>query len=417
MFKFVWSFIILWSVLTGVILAEDERVEKNTEDLIISQHAPELVQNTLQESIRIKRNELKQMKIRKQEIQLHLKDSYLAEQDVFKQTKELSEDIETLQQQIVQTTEKQEHTNRVLVRQAKEVEHLQQQLRKHETHAQQRIHSIYKILKRKETQSLSHLHPNFSFKNTRLTELILHHEIGMLRDFYEKHQSLQDLLGPYQQRKSTQEKLYQETIKIKQLLEQKQQEHQRLLVNIQQDRQIYYRYLEELQQSMETASNELQYLENQKALALAFKDAPGLLPLKGRLKSPVKARIIQPFRAKKKKVDKILYHGITLETPKESVVRAIAPGKVVFADELPGYLQLLIVDHGKENFSVYGKLSRSMVSVGEFVEANTPVGMTSQEPVTAKFRAYFEIRYKGKSVDPLRWLKPGTYQLNRGKRG
>ncbi|MBF0287533.1 MAG: peptidoglycan DD-metalloendopeptidase family protein [SAR324 cluster bacterium] len=371
--------------------------------------------DALQESIRIKRNELKQKEIRKKEIQLHLQDSYLAEQDVFMKIKALSEDIETLQQQIVQTNEKQDHTKRVLARQAKEVLLLKNELREHEKNAQQRVRSIYKILKRKETQSLSFLRHDFSFKNINFVEFILGHEVATMQDFYKKKQSLQDLLGPYQQRKNTQEQLYQKAAENKQLLEQKQQEHQRLLVNIQQDRQIYYRYLEELQQSMGIVADELRYWEEQKQLFLSFQNTQGLLPLKGKLKSPIKARIIQPFRAKKKNINKILYHGITLEAPKKSVIHAIAPGKVVFADTLPGYLQLIIVDHGKESFSVYGKLSRLKVSVGEFVAENTPVGFTSQEPVTSKFRAYFEIRYKGKSVDPLRWLKPGTYK-RRGQR-
>ena len=360
------------------------------------------------EAAQKKRHELKQMEVRKKEIQLYLKESYLAEQDVRNRILELSLDFETLQQQIVQTTREQKHTDHVLSRQTKAVEHLKKRLEQHEHSIQQRVRSIYRVLKGR--QVLSFFQNNLSLKNSRLMAQVLRHEILLLEDFKKKRQSLEKMLKPYQQRQDIQEKLFQESSEIKQFLQQKQEEHQHQLLSIQQDQQVYFRYLDELQQSMEQVIEELDYLEHQEKLAEQFKKSQGLFPLKGKLPLPVEGRLIQSFRTKKQGSEPLLYRGITVETHQESVVSAIAPGKVVFADALKGYHQLVIVDHGSDSFSVYGKLKQLKVFVEEFVDVGAVIGTVSQEPITRKYHIYFEIRYKGKSVNPLHWFRSGTYQ-------
>ncbi len=355
-----------------------------------------------------KRNELKQMEIRKKEIQLYLKESYLAEQGALQRIQELSSDIETLRQQIVQTTQQQKHTENILSRQTKEVVHLKQQVEQDQSSMRQHVRFIYRFLKGK--QALSFFEQPYSFKNQHLMELVLRHEALQFKNFYQKEPSLEKLLGPYQQRQSIQAQLFQKSSQSKELVEQKKQEHQQLVVNIQQDRQVYVRYLDELQQSMEQVIEDLDKLEQQEHLAQQFKNARGLLPLKGKLLPPVEGRLIQSFRDKKQRLDSLVSRGIIVETHKGSVVSAVASGKVVFAGALEGYRQLVIVDHGKGSFSVYGKLEKLRIALHEFVDRGTVIGQVSPELVTAKFHVYFEIRYQGKPVNPLLWFKANVYR-------
>ncbi|MBF0276453.1 MAG: peptidoglycan DD-metalloendopeptidase family protein [SAR324 cluster bacterium] len=359
-------------------------------------------------AIQKKQNELKQMETRKKEIQLYLKESFLAEQDARKRVNELSSDIETLQLKIVQTTRQQKHTENVLSRQTKEVEILKHLIEKDEESLRQRVRSIYKFLKGK--QALSFFQDRNSSKNQHLLELVLRHEVQHLQNYYKKSHSLEQLLGPYQQRQSIQEELFHESSEVKKLLEQKKQEHQRLLVAIQQDRQVYVRFLDDLQQSMEKVIDDLDKLELQEQLARRFIQSSGLFPLKGKLLPPVEGRMIQSYQDKSSHSVSNLYRGITIETRPDSPVSAIAAGKIVFAEALKGYHQLVIVDHGKNSFSVYGKLENLEVRLNEFVESGSIIGTVSKEPITSKFQIYFEIRHRGKPVDPLDWLKPKTFR-------
>lgn len=356
-----------------------------------------------------KRNELKQMETRKKEIQLHLKESYLAEQEALKRIEELSQKIETLQKQIIQTNQQQKHTRLILSRQTHQVEQLKNQVQQHEQSIQKHVRSIYRFLKGKQALSLANFQDKLSYKNKLLMEQVLHHEILRLQDFYQKRQTLEKLLAPYQHRQGVQEQLFQEASGTKTVLEQKQQEHQRRLTNIQQDQQIYFRYLDELQQSMEKVTAELDHWEHQNLLASQFQESQGLFPLKRKLPPAVEGKLIQPFR-KNKKTGQPTFQGITIATPEGSSMSAIALGKVVFAGALQGYRKLAIVDHGKNSFSVYGKLKVLHVAVGDFVEQGTRIGDTFSEPLFDRTEVYFEIRHQGASVNPLRWLKSGVYR-------
>lgn len=97
--------------------------------------------------------------------------------------------------------------------------------------------------------------------------------------------------------------------------------------------------------------------------------------------------------------------GILIHTAENQDVRAIAKGKVIYADWLEGYGLLLIIDHGRGYVSLYGrnyniyKTANSRVAAGEII-AN--VGKTGgyEQPAL-----YFAIRYNKKPFDPERWCK------------
>jgi murein hydrolase activator len=74
-------------------------------------------------------------------------------------------------------------------------------------------------------------------------------------------------------------------------------------------------------------------------------------------------------------------------------VRAVADGRVVFADWLRGFGNLLIVDHGDAYMSLYGNNESLFKRVGDPIRGgNTDSGL------------YFELRHQGRPLDPLDWV-------------
>jgi septal ring factor EnvC (AmiA/AmiB activator) len=85
-------------------------------------------------------------------------------------------------------------------------------------------------------------------------------------------------------------------------------------------------------------------------------------------------------------------------------VKAIAPGRIVFADWLRGFGNLAIVDHGDGYLSVYGNNESLFKAVGQPVktgEAIASVGNSGGNPETG---LYFELRHLGQPLDPLKWV-------------
>ena len=60
--------------------------------------------------------------------------------------------------------------------------------------------------------------------------------------------------------------------------------------------------------------------------------------------------------------------------PGDLAVRAVQGGRVAFADRLPGYGNLIIIDHGYGYHSLYGHCAEFLVKAGDFVRPDQPIG-------------------------------------------
>jgi septal ring factor EnvC (AmiA/AmiB activator) len=86
-------------------------------------------------------------------------------------------------------------------------------------------------------------------------------------------------------------------------------------------------------------------------------------------------------------------------------VRAIAGGRVVYADWMRGFGNLLIVDHGETYLSIYANNESLLKQVGEAVSTGEPIATTGASGGNEESGLYFELRHLGKAFDPLRWVK------------
>ena len=95
-------------------------------------------------------------------------------------------------------------------------------------------------------------------------------------------------------------------------------------------------------------------------------------------------------------------NGVIIVAPHGSEVKAVARGRVVFANFLRGYGMMIIVNHGNGFMSMYGNNETLLHGVGDMVEAGEAVG-TASAPV-GDSGAYFELRQGGKPIDARGWL-------------
>jgi len=65
----------------------------------------------------------------------------------------------------------------------------------------------------------------------------------------------------------------------------------------------------------------------------------------------------------------------------------------------------LIIDHGSGYHSLYGNLSEIFLNTGDILIGGTVVGKIGMSRLLDYPSVYFEIRHKGKPVDPAKWLK------------
>jgi septal ring factor EnvC (AmiA/AmiB activator) len=97
-------------------------------------------------------------------------------------------------------------------------------------------------------------------------------------------------------------------------------------------------------------------------------------------------------------------NGIDVEAPAGSPVRAVAAGRVVHAGWFKGYGNLVIVDHGEGYHTLVAHLATMQTAMGEEVEAGTELGTVGDSGSLKGPYLYFEIREKGRPIDPRPWL-------------
>ncbi|MEJ2060059.1 MAG: peptidoglycan DD-metalloendopeptidase family protein [Gammaproteobacteria bacterium] len=126
--------------------------------------------------------------------------------------------------------------------------------------------------------------------------------------------------------------------------------------------------------------------------------------LKGRLPWPVDGRLRARYHQRISGSDgKLRWHGVLIGAKPHAPVRAVANGRVVFADWMRGYGLLIIVDHGRGYMSLYGHNESLYKAVGDWVDAGDILGRVGDSGGHSQPGLYFEIRHNGKPVNPGQW--------------
>ena len=126
--------------------------------------------------------------------------------------------------------------------------------------------------------------------------------------------------------------------------------------------------------------------------------------LKGLLRLPVAGELMNHFGAPREGGG-LSWKGLFIRAAQGTVVKAIAAGRVVFADWLRGFGNIVIIDHGDGYMSLYSNNESLYKQVGDRVQAGdaiAAVGNSGGQPDTG---LYFEMRYESRPVNPLLWVK------------
>ncbi len=95
--------------------------------------------------------------------------------------------------------------------------------------------------------------------------------------------------------------------------------------------------------------------------------------------------------------------GIDIATPRESPVRAVAPGTVKLIHWLPTYQGIVVVEHANNLRSVYANLQTVAVRPGSTVSTGTVLGTSGSTPDGEGF--HFQLWHGRQHLNPLEWLR------------
>ncbi|MCW5624853.1 MAG: peptidoglycan DD-metalloendopeptidase family protein [Burkholderiales bacterium] len=126
--------------------------------------------------------------------------------------------------------------------------------------------------------------------------------------------------------------------------------------------------------------------------------------LRGKLRLPVIGELGSRFGSPPA-ASGISSKGIFIRAKSGQEVKAVAAGRVVFADWLRGFGNMLIVDHGGGYMSIYGNNEALYRRAGEVVRAGDAIATVGASGGNEETGLYFELRHEGRPFDPLTWAR------------
>lgn len=203
------------------------------------------------------------------------------------------------------------------------------------------------------------------------------------------------------------------SIQKQQNIELKLQKQQREIVLSALSKQIETKQqkLSELQKNkvnLEKLVNKFKRTQYQAKVSIPFSKLQGKLPW------PVRGSI-ENFYGNHIQDSQLIYNGVLIKAKEGSDVRAIYPGKVVFADWLRGFGLLMIIEHNKGYMTLYAHNHSLLKQVGDQINSGEIIANVGHSGGNAQNGLYFEIRHNGKPINPTLWCNRNIkIKLERG---
>ena len=123
---------------------------------------------------------------------------------------------------------------------------------------------------------------------------------------------------------------------------------------------------------------------------------------KGSLRLPARGTVTNRFGSARQEGS--TWKGLFIRASAGSEVKAIAGGRVVFSEWMRGFGNIMIVDHGDSYLSIYGNNDALLKEAGDEVSSGDTVAAVGNSGGNPESGLYFELRYRGQPIDPLKWV-------------
>lgn len=337
-------------------------------------------------------------------VQQHLKSSRHKRGHVVTELKQLESEISKNSKQLDKTENRTQELKKRIASLEGEIGQLQLELKSQRQGLAQQIRAAYAIgdqkaiklvLNQKDVSSLGRFLVYFDYLNRAREDQIS----SFLRSIAKHEQLDKELnanLSEYQQNLKKRRK--QKNALLSQRLKKNQ-----LLARLEQKISNQEKNLSELEGSRNRIENLLKSLGE--LLADIPQNPSDLRPFKqqkGRLPWPASGPFLAMY-GEAREQGGLKWNGVLISTKHGTPVRAVSHGRIAFADWLQGFGFIAIIDHGEGYMSLYGHNETLLKQAGDWIEAGEAVATSGDSGGQPLPGVYFEIRYRGKPINPRHW--------------
>ena len=111
-------------------------------------------------------------------------------------------------------------------------------------------------------------------------------------------------------------------------------------------------------------------------------------------------------------IDHQTHLGVDIASTKRAAIEAANRGKVIFADYLGIYGNMIMIDHGQGLTSLYSHLSRIAVQAGQMVDKGDVIGNSGTSGMAGGDHLHFSMLVRGIFVTPVEWWDQHWIDVN-----
>ena len=289
---------------------------------------------------------------------------------------------------------------------------LRAQIRTNEKYVARRLVALYKMnwLGRFHILASAASMHEFILRKVALERLLAYDE-KVRRDLITDQAELKKMLSRLEGLKDQKSVRVQELNKQTRLMSQERSTRAKLLVDIRSQKALELAAIDFLTQAANELDRKINLLNtsisspalDKNVSQLQFSDHKGLLirPVNGKITS-----LYGPYKNPKYNITNFR-SGIDIKADNGEPVRSVFKGKVLYSSWFKTYGNMIIIDHGKNFYTVYAHLEEVFKAKGDDVETGEVIATVGDTGSMTGAKLYFEVRHHGKPVNPLPWLKNG----------
>lgn len=131
-------------------------------------------------------------------------------------------------------------------------------------------------------------------------------------------------------------------------------------------------------------------------------DGSNFESLRGKLNLPVRGEVTNKFGNSRQDTG-LTWKGLFIKSNEGNEVKSVANGRVVFADWMRGFGNLIIVDHGGGYMSLYGNNQALLRKMGDTVKGGDTIASVGNSGGNDTSGLYYELRNRSRPFDPMSW--------------
>ncbi|MFC1858456.1 peptidoglycan DD-metalloendopeptidase family protein [Thermodesulfobacteriota bacterium] len=352
--------------------------------------------STIGQEIETSRTEVQQFTEKEVAIIQNLGDIDQTLNNIVKNAAMLKSDLSGLESQIPETE--------------KAIRILKKEIQTNEIYFKKRLITLYKMSWLGQFHILASADSVYEFfqRNTALAKILAYDE-RMRKTLTENKTRMLDLLESLRDQKNEKRIL---EAKLKQQIGRmyhERQNREKILENIREEKALKMAAIESLKQAAEDLDEKI------KLLSVKFvrpgadnKDSSApFYTLKGLLKMPVAGKIVTRFGQRKNiKHNAVSFKsGINIQADRGEPIRAVGSGRILYASWFKGFGNMIIIDHGDHYYTVYAHAEELFKGKDETVNMDEVIATVGDSGSLSGPALYFEVRHRGKPLNPLKWLE------------